>query len=219
MRFVALLSGGIDSPVSAHLTLEKGLEAFLLNMDNRPFAMDEEYDKVDRIASRLQFLHPGMVRLFRAPFGSVLSAALDGANPRYRCVLCKMAMLRMADLLCEEWDCSLIVMGDSLGQVASQTLPNIAAVSAGVRHPIIRPLIGYDKLDIEAVAKDIGTYDISKTRTVGCTAAPRFPITKADHHYLKREAEKAGLEGAVRKAAEGVIEVDILNTMEKDAVN
>jgi thiamine biosynthesis protein ThiI len=209
MRYIALMSGGIDSPVAAYLMLKVGAHVNLLNMDNRPFGEMDEMEKVDELALRLKQLFPDRVRLFRGPHGLSLEAFTRNSDPKYTCVLCKKAMLMLADLLCEKWDCSGIILGDSMGQVASQTLPNLAAVSAGIVHPILRPLIGLDKLDIEKIGKEIGTFEISIRRTTGCTATPKFPITKADAEKLRREAEKAGMKDVIRKVMEQVEEIDL----------
>ena len=96
-----------------------------------------------------------------------------------------------------------------MGQVASQTLPNLATVSAGIKNPIIRPLIGLDKVDIEKVAKEIGTFDISIERTTGCTATPKFPITRADASQLEKEATKADLDGVLKEVLAKVEEIHL----------
>ncbi|MGA1872092.1 MAG: tRNA 4-thiouridine(8) synthase ThiI [Thermoplasmatota archaeon] len=209
MRYIALMSGGIDSPVAAYHMLKAGAEVRVLNMDNRPFGEFDELEKVDELARRLKALFPGKVRMFRASHGIFLSAFREHSNPKYTCVLCKKAMLKLADHLCGVWDLKGIIMGDSLGQVASQTLPNLAAVSAGVGHPIIRPLIGMDKVDIEKVGKEIGTFDISIRRTTGCTATPKYPITRADAEALEIEARKAGLDDLLPRVAGTVAEIDL----------
>lgn len=203
------MSGGIDSPVATYLMLKTGAEIRILNMDTRPFGGDDEVEKVSKLASRLRGLFPDRVRLFRAPHGIFLSSFRELSNHKYTCVLCKKAMVDLADLLCDRWDLEGIVMGDSMGQVASQTLQNMAAVSAGVRHPIIRPLIGFDKLDIERIGKDIGTFNISIRKTGGCNAFPRFPITKVDPEFLQREWMKAASRESIEQVAAKVEEIDL----------
>ncbi len=209
MRLLSLMSGGIDSPVATHMMLENGYSIDILNMDGGPFSSGEELEKVEEIARKLESLHPGKVTLLRADHGLSLEAFSEGSNPKYMCILCKKAMLMVADLICDKNDLRGIVMGDSLGQVASQTLPNMAAVSAGIKHPILRPLIGFDKLDIESIAKKIGTFDISIRRTVGCTAAPKHPITHAISKRLEDEARKASIQDTVRKVVESVREIPL----------
>ena len=207
LKFISLLSGGIDSPVAAHMVARRGNDGILLNMDNRPLASDEEYIKVDTIADILKGIHRGRLRTYRVPYGKPLQAIVDLAEPRYRCVLCKRGMLRIADLLCERMKGEAIVLGDSIGQVASQTLDNLSVVSAGVKHPVLRPLIGFDKVEIEAIAKEIGTYAPSHVSTVGCTAAPRHPSIGAGMNRLAREAERVGLEIMVKEAVNHIHEV------------
>ncbi|RLF60843.1 MAG: tRNA 4-thiouridine(8) synthase ThiI [Thermoplasmata archaeon] len=209
MRFISLMSGGIDSPVASHLVLDRGFEVALLNMDNRPFGGDDELRKVEMIAEHLAELHPGRVTLLRGKHGMSLQSFHMHSNPKYMCILCKRAMLKVADMLCTMNGYDGIIMGDSMGQVASQTLPNMAAVSAGVEHPILRPLIGFDKLDIEAVAKRIGTFELSIISTSGCTAAPKHPITHALPERVGVEASKADLDGVAKRVALSVTQVDI----------
>jgi thiamine biosynthesis protein ThiI len=199
LKFVSLMSGGIDSPVATDMILRRGWEACILNMENVPFSGPDESEKVEEIARRLSAIHPGRVRLFRASHGLVLSAVTERSNLRYTCILCKKAMLMTADSLCDEVGASIIVMGDSMGQVASQTLKNISAVSRNVRHPIVRPLIGLDKIEIEERAKSIGTFELSIRRTHGCTAAPRYPMTMAVSERLEEEASKAGLASIIEQ--------------------
>lgn len=207
--FLGLLSGGIDSPVAANMMLERGCMGYLLNMDARPLAEDAEIEKVKRVVQRLSELHPGRVRFYTAPHGLFLTSFMERANPRYTCLLCKRAMLRLADRLCSEWGAESIVMGDSTGQVASQTLSNMAALSMGIEHPIIRPLVGMDKVEIEEMARDIGTYLISSPTTVGCTAAPRHPVIRADPELLVKEESAAGLDELIPRVMDGIREHSI----------
>jgi len=209
MSYVALMSGGIDSPAAAYVMLKKGAELFLLNMDNRPWGEGDESDKVNELARRLHELFPGKVRLFRAPHGLSLSSFRENCNVKYTCILCKKAMIHLADIMCDRWNAEGIIMGDSLGQVASQTLPNLAAVSAGIEHHIIRPLIGLDKEDIQRIAEDAGTFRISIRRTTGCTATPGHPITHARSDLLEAEALKGHLKEKVEEVADGIVEVSL----------
>jgi thiamine biosynthesis protein ThiI len=178
-------------------------------MDNRPWGEEDEILKVNELAKRLLELFPGKVRLFRAPHGLSLSSFRENCNEKYTCILCKKAMLNLADMMCHRWDAQGIIMGDSLGQVASQTLPNLAAVSAGIGHHIIRPLIGMDKVDIEKVAKDIKTFEISIRRTTGCTATPRHPITNAKPDLLDEEAGRGHLHRIKDDVASRIVEVHL----------
>lgn len=204
------MSGGIDSPVATYLMLKTGAEVIILNMDTRPLGGDDEVEKVDALRNHLAGMFPGKVGLIRAEHGLLLSSFRENSNPKYTCVLCKRSMLKLADRLCDRYDAQGIIMGDSLGQVASQTLQNLAVVSFGVKHPILRPLIGYDKLDIVKIAKEIGTFEISIGRTTGCLATPRYPITKAEHDKVEEESIKGKMDLVIEQVVKSIEEIDIL---------
>jgi thiamine biosynthesis protein ThiI len=114
-------------------------------------------------------------------------------------------MLRTAQELAGRLGCGGIVMGDSLGQVASQTLKNLRYVSHGLSVPVVRPLIGYDKIEIEAIAKEIGTYDISIIRSDGCSVVPSKPITEADLKKMIIFDESSNLNELASAAAENAV--------------
>ncbi|MDR1954353.1 MAG: tRNA 4-thiouridine(8) synthase ThiI [Candidatus Methanoplasma sp.] len=205
MKLLALISGGIDSPVAAYLMNRVGAEMILLHMDNRPFADDVSIEKVKALAERLREVTGSPFPLYSAPHGISQERISNTCDQNYQCVLCKRTMLRSAQEVAFRLDCGGIVMGDSLGQVASQTLRNLRYVSHGLEVPVVRPLIGYDKIEIEAVAKEIGTYDISIIRSVGCSILPPRPITEADLGKMKRFDESSGLESLATDAADKTI--------------
>ncbi|MCG7844012.1 MAG: tRNA 4-thiouridine(8) synthase ThiI, partial [Methanomassiliicoccales archaeon] len=122
----------------------------------------------------------------------------------YQCVLCKRLMLRTAQAVARQVGAKGIIMGDSLGQVASQTLNNIRAEQYGLEMPVLRPLIGLDKLEIERLAKMIGTYEISilSNGEKECTAVPSRVITNATVSDILAEEAKVDLESMARRTAE-----------------
>ena len=209
MRFVSLLSSGTDSPVATHLMLKGGHEGVLLHMDGGRFFPERENEKARKLACKLEGLHPGRVEMFRSPHHISLEGIMKNSNRKYTCLLCKRSMLMVADGLCEKVNAEAIVMGDSLGQVASQTLANLSAVSAGIKHHIIRPLIGYDKVEIEKIARDIGTDSISFEDIGSCKAAPRFPITNVKPSRLEEEEKKSDLTDLVERVLDGTTGLNI----------
>ena len=180
MKLIALISGGIDSPVAAYKMMQRGSEVMLLHMDNRPHTDDRCIEKVKKLAKRLCFVTGRDVPLYTADHGPNQTVIKKCCDNRYHCVLCKRTMMNVAKEIGMRNGCSGIVMGDSLGQVASQTLRNIRSESYGLGFPVIRPLIGLDKLEIESVAKDIGTYEISILPEAPCGVLPRRPVTESD---------------------------------------
>ena len=125
-------------------------------------------------------------------------------SERMTCVLCKSGMYKIAEKLANKLGAKAIVDGSSLGQVASQTLPNILATRNNVEMPILSPLIGLDKEEITAIAKDIGTFDISKINDGGCSAVPRYPETHADLERVKKAWEDMNQEECIKKAFENI---------------
>ena len=180
MRLVALVSGGIDSPVAAYKMTERGADVLLLHMDNRPHTDDRCLAKAKKITERLSVVTGKEIQLYAADHGINQTLIKKGCDNSYQCVLCKRLMMRVAKEFALRNGCSGIVMGDSLGQVASQTLRNIRSESSGLDFPVLRPLIGLDKLEIEAIAKDIGTYEISILPESPCGVVPQRPITEAE---------------------------------------
>lgn len=202
-----LLSGGIDSPVAAYVMAEAGAEIVLLHMDNSPYADRRSLDNVEELAERLRKATGQEMPLYSAKHGPTQKMVNELCDVRYQCVMCKHTMQLTAKEMCEHLGCSGIVMGDSLGQVASQTLRNIRAENVGIGFPILRPLIGYDKLEIEEVAKRIDTYEISIRPAVGCTLVPKGPVTDASPERVLQFDEIIDTDLLVRSSTESVVRV------------
>ncbi|MBR2254505.1 MAG: tRNA 4-thiouridine(8) synthase ThiI [Candidatus Methanomethylophilaceae archaeon] len=179
-KVVSLVSGGIDSPVASYLMSERGAQVILLHMDNSPYSDGRSLENVKAIAERLEEYTGREFPLYSAPHGISQGIIHEKCASNYQCVMCKRLMQKTARNLAEKLGASAIVMGDSLGQVASQTLRNIKGECFDLGFPILRPLIGLDKLEIMDVAKRIGTYEISIRPAKGCTIVPSKAVTDAD---------------------------------------
>lgn len=198
MKLVALISSGIDSPVATYLLSKKADELILLHADNRPFTDDREIEKFITLAKYLKTLVPSKLTALLIPHGLSLEAYKIHCNNKYTCVVCKRMMLRYAEAIAQKEHADAIVMGDSLGQVASQTLQNLRVVEQAVSIPILRPLIGFDKEDVIAIAKKIGTFDLSITPADGCTAVPTKPSTQARLEHILAEEQKINVKELVQ---------------------
>jgi tRNA uracil 4-sulfurtransferase len=206
MRVVCLLSGGIDSPVAAHMMAERGAEVVLLHMDNRPYTNDTATEKVIRLKERLEDVLGMELRLFIAPHGpSQETFAKQCSNP-YQCVLCKRTMLHVAKEIALLTGGEAVVTGESLGQVASQTLHNIKVESYELKFPVLRPLIGLDKIEIESRAKSIGTYEISIGEATPCTIVPNHPMTMCTIEDLLSQQARIDFQAIVKNSADHAFE-------------
>lgn len=202
MKFVSLISSGIDSPVATYLLSKKSEEMVLIHGDIRPFTDDREIENFTRLTSHLKKISSSSIKAYITIHGESLKAFKQNCNNRYTCIFCKMMLLRYAEKIAEKEGADAIIMGDSLGQVASQTLRNIKVIDQSVKIPILRPLIGFDKEDIVRIAKEIGTYDLSISPSEPCSAVPNKPVTQAKLDKILDEESKINIENLVKKAVE-----------------
>jgi thiamine biosynthesis protein ThiI len=200
-RLVALFSGGIDSPVAAWLMMKRGAEIELLFMDQRPFVGDNYYARAVTVAKKLSTFVPLKdYFLTVASMGTIMQRITECVPPRYVCIVCKRMMYRVACSLADRDGADGIVTGESLGQVASQTLSNLKTIDGAVTTPVYRPLIGLEKLDSIALAKKIGTYKLSTSAVSGCTVVPRKPVTKSRANYVSAAEEGLDVDSLVIEA-------------------
>lgn len=203
MKVVSLLSGGIDSPVSTHMLLRKGVDVIAVHYDNQPFTDEKMLNKTKELIDRLEEHSGKRMKKYIVPHGPSQAAIARNAHRRYQCVMCRRMMFRIAERIAEMEGAEAIATGESLGQVASQTLPNIRTEEQAVNIPILRPLIGLDKVEIERIAKEIGTYESSIGPGLCCTIVPEKPSTKSRLKTILEEESKIDIEDLVEKALEG----------------
>lgn len=179
-KVVSLMSGGIDSPVATWKLMKRGAVVVGVHFSGAPVTDDASEYIVDDLAHALAPAG-GIGRIYTIPFGNYQKAIASECPPNLRIVLYRRLMFRVAQGIARIENAKALVTGESLGQVASQTLENIAAVNAVVDIPILRPLIGSDKLDIIDVAKQLGTFEISSRPADDCCTLfmPRSPETHA----------------------------------------
>jgi len=203
-RGVMLMSGGIDSPVALHYMLRQGHEMLAVHLDNRPFTDDSPLEKIVDHLRLLRERYRQPIPLYVLPHGPTQVTLMRSTDRHVGCILCRRFMWRGAERIAERERATFLATGEALGQVASQTLSNMRSATASVHLPIVRPLIGFDKAEIEAVAKEIGTYGISTRPGVCCQAVPDRPATRSDLIQILREEEKVDVEkildDSVRKA-------------------
>ena len=192
-RAALLLSGGIDSPVAGHLLQKRGLELIGVYFHAFPYTGDGAKNKVIDLARTLAQRQKGF-RLYVVSFSKIQELLRDKADASYLVLLYRRAMIRIAQKIAGRERIAALATGESLGQVASQTLTNLSVVQDVATMPILRPLIGFDKAETIELARKIGTYEISILPHDDCCSlfVPKHPETKG--HIPKRAAMEAGID-------------------------
>jgi thiamine biosynthesis protein ThiI len=179
-RVAVLLSGGIDSPVAAWRMMRRGCRATLVHFHSYPFLSRTSQDKARELAQLLT-RYQMRSRLYLVPFGELQRQVTLSVPGPLRVVVYRRMMLRIAERIARRVGAQALATGEVVGQVASQTLDNMAVISAASELPVLRPLIGMDKEEITAEAERLGTYRISIVPDEDCCTlfTPRHPATRA----------------------------------------
>lgn len=204
-KVVALVSSGIDSSVATYLMMKRGCQVIALFCDNDPYTTPEALKNFNDLIDQLNLYASGApIKRRVVKYGDYLSTCKSDAPDKMTCVLCKSGMYKLAGKLAKKMHAEAVIDGSSLGQVASQTLPNILATREDLDVPVLSPLIGLDKVEITRIAEKIGTFEISKRDDGGCKAVPRYPETKADLELVKKVKEDINQDAALEKAFETI---------------
>jgi len=204
-RVVSLISGGIDSPVAAYRMMQRGCRLIFVHFHSVPYLDKTSQEKVRTLVSTLT-RHQYLSRLYLVPFGEIQRQIVTAVARPLRVVLYRRMMLRIAEALARTAKAKALVTGESLAQVASQTLDNMAVIQQASTLPILRPLVGMDKQEIIDQARRIGTFDISSIPDQDCCQlfVPKHPATKArtrqvgeaETRFNVQEMVQLGIEGA-----------------------
>ncbi len=202
-RVVVLLSGGIDSPVAASRLLKRGCLVTFVHFHSMPFLDGSSREKAIDLA-RLLTRYQYESRLYLVPFGEIQREVVAGAPSPLRVVLYRRLMGRIAEGIARTERAKALVTGESLGQVASQTLDNLAVIEEAVSLPVLRPLIGSDKEEIVQQARRLGSYDISVQPDQDCCRffMPRHPATFSTLEEVRAAEERLPVDALVRMGLE-----------------
>ena len=211
-----LLSGGIDSPVAAYLMIKRGIQIECIHFASPPYTQMAVIYKLEDLLKKLNRYQP-RIRLHIVPFTKIQEAIYDNAPECYCITLMRRMMYRLATMLAVRRHCPVISSGESIGQVASQTLQSINVINDVTRLPVIRPLACMDKLDIIKMSKKIDTYDISIRPYEDCCTifTPKNPKTQPNLEEVERLEELADY-GTLIEEALNNIEVKIIDSSTED---
>jgi thiamine biosynthesis protein ThiI len=199
-----LLSGGIDSPVAAYRMLQRGCQATFVHFHGAPYLSKASAEKAMDLAELLTF-HQHHSTLYSTPFGEIQRRVVLAVPPPLRVILYRRLMIRIAEALGRRHGAQALVTGESLAQVASQTLTNIGVVEEAAEMPIFRPLIGMDKNEISAQAERIGTYETSIQPDQDCCTlfVPKHPATRCRIEEVRAAERLLDMKDLVSRGVEG----------------
>lgn len=214
-RALLLLSGGIDSPVAGWMAMKRGVEIEAVHFHSFPFTSDRARKKVEDLAGILAG-YGGRVRLHVVHFTEIQKAIRQHCPEELSITVMRRFMLRIADRLAHRRKIPALVTGESLGQVASQTLESMYAINHVTRIPILRPLIATDKVEIIRIAKELGTYETSILPYEDCCTIfmPKSPRTRPRLEEAERAERNLDIEGLVAEALEKTETVTFYKEME-----
>ena len=204
-----LLSGGIDSPVAAYMMAKRGLRVDAIHFQSPPYTSERALMKVETLCGKLTE-YCGDIRFYCVPFTEIQEALRDNCNGDYFTVIMRRLMLKIANHFCEKKHYGALITGESVGQVASQTLSAIGCTDKAADYPVLRPLVGMDKKEIVEIARKIDTFETSILPYEDCCTVftPKHPKTKPLIKDILLEEEKFDFEPLILKAVEETVVKD-----------
>lgn len=209
-RGLLMLSGGIDSPVAGYMTIKRGVELYYLYFESRPHTSIEARNKVRDLARKLEKYNTNG-KLMIVNFTKIQETIYKNLDTTYLITIMRRMMYRIAERVAKKNKCLAIVNGESVGQVASQTLASMIAVNDVTNYPILRPLCSFDKLDIIEISKKIDTYDISILPYEDCCTVfvPRHPVINPNLKHIYSEEAKIDFDTLINEAVNTIEVVDL----------
>jgi tRNA uracil 4-sulfurtransferase len=208
-RVAALISGGFDSPVAAYRMMQRGCRIIFVHFHSVPYQDKTSQEKVRQLIQLLT-RHQFTSRLYMVPFAEIQRQIVAAVARPLRVVLYRRMMLRIAEAIARQEKAKALITGESLGQVASQTLDNMAVIQQAARLPILRPLVGMDKQEIIDQSRRIGTFEVSSIPDQDCCQlfVPKHPATKARFIDVEEDETKLDVKDLLRYGMENAIEED-----------
>lgn len=203
---VLMLSGGIDSPVAGYLAMKRGMRITAVHFASPPYTSPQALNKAKDLTEKLTKFG-GWINFVEVPFTETQEAIKEHVNPAYLMTITRRMMMRISDELRKQYNGLAIINGESIGQVASQTLESMFAINEVTSTPIIRPVVAMDKLEIIDISQKIDTFDLSIQPFEDCCTvfAPPSPKTKPKLDDIAYYEAKLDIEGLVQRAVEGAM--------------
>ena len=203
IKAVSLISGGIDSPVASYMMSKRGLQLIAVHFASPPYTSPRAQEKVERLLKKVA-QYSGKIEMLTVPFTKIQEEIKAKCKEEYFTIIMRRFMMKISELIAKKCGCLALVTGESLGQVASQTLEAISCTNAIVEMPIFRPLIGMDKEEIISIARKIDTFKTSIEPYEDCCTifTPKHPKTKPNLEEVLKEERKLDFEDLVNFAVD-----------------
>ncbi len=200
-----LLSGGIDSPVAGFMMAKRGLDISAVHYHSYPFTSERAEEKVKDLAEILS-RYTGRIKMYSVNILEIQKAINENCDEKEMTILSRRFMMRIAERIAQREGIDGLITGESLGQVASQTIQGINATNSSIKMPVLRPLIGMDKVEIVEISKDIETYETSILPYEDCCTVflPKHPVTRPKLEDIEKSEEALDVEGLIGNALEGM---------------
>lgn len=205
-----LLSGGIDSPVAGYMMAKRGMSIDAIHFHSYPFTSKRAQQKAIELAE-IMSKYTGDIRVYSINLAEIYQAINEHCPRNHTTILSRRFMMRISETIAREKDYGALITGESLGQVASQTLESMAVIEDAIDLPVLRPVIGLDKLEIINMSKDMGAYEKSIEPYEDCCSifAPSNPITKPRLKYVRSYEENLDIEGLIKRALDNMEIINI----------
>lgn len=206
-----MLSGGIDSPVAGYMMAKRGLSLIGLHFHSFPYTSTQAKEKVCKLAKLLTD-YSGKIKLICCPFTEIQEEIHKHCAPEFMITIMRRIMMRIAKLCCDKFGAKAIITGESLGQVASQTIESINVTNeAQTTYPVFRPCIGMDKVEIIDISQKIGTFETSILPYEDCCTVflPKNPVIKPHLEKTKKEESRLDIESLIEKAMNNLEIIEI----------
>ena len=209
-RAMSLLSGGIDSPVASWMVAKRGMELECIHFHSYPFTSEKSQEKV-RELDQILAKYCGRVRLHKVNMLEIQKSIGLNCKDEEMTIISRRFMMRIAERVAESRHCDALVTGESIGQVASQTIQGLTCTNASVKMPVFRPLIAMDKTEIIEVAQKIGTFETSILPEEDCCTvfSPKKPVTKPKLDRIEKSENKLDVEKLIQDAIDNIEVEDI----------
>ena len=216
-KSLLLLSGGIDSPVAGYLAMKRGVQIEMIHFHSPPFTSERAKQKIIDITQVLSEYSGGKIKIHLIPFTKLQQEIFKTMPERYGMTIMRRMMLRIGEIICNQQKILSMTTGESLGQVASQTLSSMNVINEVTNLPILRPLIAFDKDEIIQISKEVGTYEISIRPYEDCCTifVPKSPVTNPKRDKVNYLEDKVDFSSFIDEAVQNT-EVIVIDSKKEE---